>query len=110
MEPEHKQSCSIVSHSETEFKESSVFEEFAHYFSDLSPTLLAKLRTRFEHAMTEAIAETRERGRIVDLENDVDAIDLAESNDDEADHYVKAMKMLFKNGHLSISFPLNFIS
>ena len=95
-----------MSHSETEFKESSVFEEFAHYFSDLPPTLLAKLRTRFEHAMTEAIAETSERGRIVDLENDVDAIDLAGSNDEEADHYVKAMKMLFKNGHLSISSEL----
>ena len=53
----------------SQFKESGIFEDFAKYLLELSPTLFSQLRTGCEHDTTEVAADTSERGRIVELES-----------------------------------------
>jgi tetratricopeptide (TPR) repeat protein len=101
MEQENKHN-SLVRPSQ--FKESGIFEDFAKYLLELSPTLFSQLRIGCEHDTTEVTADTSERGRIVELENE--AGDLSENNSDEADQWNEAMKMFFKSGNLSMPFEV----
>ena len=96
----------LTTPSQAKLDESSNFQKLAKYLSNLFPTLFEKLRTRCDRDLTEDTADTHERERIVDLENENEPCGSSEIEADEQYHLDEVFKMLFKDGSNSVSFEL----